>query len=87
MAEDTKSASRKKIQYATSAADDAPSLRRAIPYHRHSGKHEVWRDNPDNPLSPSFIPLTGRGERGKARWWALHARKQNRPANGEFDPK
>ena len=45
-----------------------------------------WADNPDNPMSSAFVPLTVRTERDKARWWALHAKNAGvRQTYGEFD--
>ncbi len=45
-----------------------------------------WSDSEDNPLSPTFIPLTERGDYGKARWWALNARRNKKSSGGVFDP-
>ncbi len=43
-----------------------------------------WSESEDNPMSAGFVPLTQRGERGIARWWALHARKNRRQVHGVF---
>jgi len=43
------------------------------------------RDDSDNPLSQNFLPLDDRGERGRARWWALHGKKYARKDVVEFD--
>lgn len=37
-----------------------------------------WGENPDNPMSPAFIPLTERGENAKARWWAMQSMKAHK---------
>lgn len=51
------------------------------------GSRGPWSDDEDNPLSPSFRPLEGRGEYAKARWWALFGRRAARPSHGEYDAK
>ena len=53
---------------------------------RPSSLLSAWSDNEDNPLSPTFIPLTERGHRGKARWWALQGRRNKKPSSGVYDP-
>ncbi len=82
---------RKKLKYAIAPdSDDAlEAHRKRIGYHGGSltqpGAAGPWRDNPDNPMSPGFVPLTGRSERAKARWWALRARRPGRPTHGVYD--
>lgn len=50
------------------------------------GLRELWRDSEDNPMSPTFVPLEARDERGKARWWAaINKRARQHPAVGVFD--
>lgn len=46
------------------------------------GTRVLWRENEDNPLSPLFVPLTERDDRGKARWWA-HMARRARAATGQ----
>ncbi len=44
-----------------------------------------WAQSPDNPMSENYVPLTVRGERDKARWWALHGTNANkRQTHGIF---
>ncbi len=49
------------------------------------GARTPWSEDPDNPMSPAFVPLTERGERGKARFWARNARRRGRQIAGIFD--
>lgn len=51
------------------------------------GARDPWKDSSDNPMSPAFVPLTERGESGRARWWARFARRTvtSRPKNGIFE--
>lgn len=73
------------IRYALSDADGS-----RISYFQgvtRPGARGPWSEDEDNPLSPNFRSLEGRGERGRARWWALHGRKTARPTHGEFDEK
>lgn len=51
------------------------------------GARGPWGEDEDNPLSPNFRPVEGRTEAAKARWWALHGRKNARPVHGEYDAK
>ena len=51
------------------------------------GARGPWNEDEDNPLSPNFKPLEGRGDYEKARWWALHGKRGARPAHGEYDEK
>lgn len=81
----------RKLRYATpDDAPDEPVAARARPRYHGSvtrpGATSPWGDSPDNPLSPNFVPLTNRTERGKARWWALKAKNSGRPTHGVFDP-
>lgn len=49
------------------------------------GARELWRDSDDNPMSPTFVPLEVRDERGKARWWSNYNRRaRQHPAVGVF---
>ena len=58
------------LQYATETGDDAK-----VP----------WAQDPNNPGSANYIPLTVRSERAKARWWALYGTKVNkRQTHGIF---
>jgi hypothetical protein len=60
---------------------------RRIKYHSSTqrGAGASSRDDSDNPLSQNFLPPDERGERGKARWWALHGKKYARVGAVEFD--
>jgi len=60
---------------------------RRIKYHSSTqkGAGASFRDDTDNPLSQNFISPDDRGERGKARWWALHGKKFARRDTVEFD--
>lgn len=60
---------------------------RRIKYHSSTqrGAGASMRDDSDNPLSQNFLPLDERGERGRARWWALHGKKYARKDVVEFD--
>lgn len=66
----------------------APTSPTFLRYMDTDGKAEPISptDDPDNPSSVNFVPLTVRTERDKARWWALHAGKAGqRQTHGEFD--
>lgn len=59
---------------------------RRIKYHSMTqGAGTSFRDDMDNPLSQNFLPLDERGDRGKARWWALHGKKYGSRDVVEFD--
>lgn len=60
---------------------------RRIKYHSSTqkGVGAGYKDDSDNPLSQNFIPPEDRGDRGKARWWALHGKKFARRGTVEFD--
>lgn len=61
----------------------------AIQYHSEpetaGGFRAPWGQSPDNPVSPNFVDLARRGEYGRARWWALHARRSGQSKSGVFD--
>ncbi len=83
---------KKRVKYATSpdGKDEAEAAhRQRIGYHGGSltqpGNVGPWRDSPDNPMAPGFVPLTDRSERAKARWWALRSRHPTRPTHGVYD--
>lgn len=50
------------------------------------GNHTGYTRDQDNPLSDQFIPVEDRDEMGKARFWALMARREHRPAVTVMDP-
>lgn len=60
---------------------------RRIKYHSSTqrGVGASFKDDSDNPLSQNFLALEERGEKGKARWWALHGRKFAKVGTVEFD--
>lgn len=78
MATHPKTKVRKKIKYAQGGDVElaGPGV---------SGRTGKWRDDEDNPASPFFIPLTDRGEGGKARWWAHQAKRSKKPTHGVYD--
>ena len=65
---------RRRIKYALTGSDVTTPGTRSV----------KWADSENNPLSAGFIPLTEREENGKARWWALHARRNKRQVHGVF---
>ena len=69
-----------KIRYATGIEYFGGSL--TLP---GAAYREPWRDSSDNPMSPAFIPVETRPEQSRARWWALHKRRNQSPAAGVFD--
>lgn len=60
--------------------------RKPIEYLGKDGSQgQKWSESIHNPMAASFVPLTDRSERAKARWWAIHAKKAgSRPTHGEF---
>lgn len=57
-----------------------PSPQKGIKYHLQTKQDRKDQERQeDDPLLPTFIPLTERSETGKARWWARfgkHARSK-----------
>lgn len=64
-----------------------PKPQKGIKYHiSQEEDRRKQREMEDNPMLPTFIPLTERTEVGKARWWAAQGRKaRDKKAYGEFD--
>lgn len=75
-------APRKKIKYAT-GEDEAP-INPGRSLMTHPGADIPWRENPDNPLSPDYIPVSQRTEQEKARWWALQSRRKQGTEHGVY---
>lgn len=72
---------RKKIKYASGTDDFSTG------FLTRPGARVPWGEDEDNPLSPNFTPLTDRGERSKARFWAMHERRRKSTGNshGVYD--
>ena len=83
---------RRKIRYKGGVDEAGNPKPPGIQYHGGNldlspgGVRVPWRESQDNPMSPSFIPLTERNERAKSRWWALYNKRNARPSHGVFDP-
>lgn len=64
-----------------------PVRKPKIKYHVSAERErQLTMAEEDDPMSPSFIPLTERNETDRARWWASRARqKRAKRLYVEFD--
>ena len=72
---------RKRIKYAFGGdADVGEGMLRP-------GAKVPWAESEDNPMSPNFVPLTDRGEKSIARFWAMHAQRSRNTedSHGVYD--
>ena len=62
-----------------------PKVRRIKYALERSGAHGSQKEDIDNPMSPNFLVLDARNEREKARWWAMHGKKNPRNDMGVME--
>ena len=73
---------RKKIKYATGEDEFVETGQTTLL--THPGAQVPWQENPDNPMSPDFIPVAKRTEQQKARWWALLEKRKRKVSHGVY---
>lgn len=73
---------KRRIKYATGGEEAV--VRPGAAIETHPGADIPWRENPDNPMSPDYVPVATRNENAKARWWAKHTRRKNATNHGVY---